>query len=111
MKLRALKIVSIILVLPFVFQFIKEKRRKSKIRRTILADGEDFSVTAKNIANSIGKSRDLYKNLITKVHPDRFVDGKKERATELSSKITKSKKNFDELTRLKVEVEDFLKTP
>jgi len=47
--------------------------------------------------------------LIVKVHPDKFSDSKKERATELSSRITKSKKNYEELYSLKIEVEEFLK--
>lgn len=68
----------------------------------------DYKSVAQNIALSISKSKDLYKSLIVKVHPDKFIEEKKEEATELSTRITMAKKNYEELTRLKIEVEQFL---
>lgn len=75
-----------------------------------MADSEsDYTKTAKNIALSISKSKNLYKSLITEVHPDRFQDEKKLIAEQLSIKITNAKKNYKELISLKVEVDEFLK--
>jgi hypothetical protein len=109
MKSKALKILSIITVLPFIIQIIIKQRKKSILRRKVLADGtDDYKGAAMNIANSISKSRELYKELIVKIHPDRFQDERRIVATELSAKITTARRNYDELTFLKIEVEKFL---
>lgn len=109
MKSKVLKIISIATVLPFIIQIIIKQRKKSILRKKVLADGtDDYKGAAKNIANSISKSRELYKELIVKVHPDRFQDERRVIATELSAKITKAKRNYDELTFLKTEVEKFM---
>ncbi|WP_445714011.1 hypothetical protein [Flavobacterium sp.] len=111
MKSKILKVVSIITIVPFAIQFIIKQRKKSILRKKVLADGtNDYEGTAKNIANSISKSRSLYKELITKVHPNNFNDDRIELATELSSKITKAKRNYEELIKLKIEVEEFINT-
>lgn len=99
----------------FWFLLISKKRRAKRIlKRKILADNDsNYSDTAKNIAMSISKSKILYKNLIAKVHPDKFFHHKdkikNEKVAELASRITKSKRNYDELRKLEIEVEEFLK--
>jgi hypothetical protein len=109
MKYNILRVVSIITVLPFIIELIIKHRKKSILRKKVLADGtDDYKGAATNIANSISKSRELYKELIVKIHPDRFFDERKIIATELSAKITKAKRNYAELNILKIEVEDFL---
>ncbi|WP_291399573.1 hypothetical protein [Daejeonella sp.] len=109
MKSKILKVLSIITVVPFIIQIIISQRKKSNLRKKVLADGtNDYIRTAQNIANSISKSKALYKELIVKVHPDRFTHDKKEEATELAARITKAKRNYDALTLLKKDVEDFL---
>lgn len=104
-------IVSVILFLFFIYFLVTYKKRKLKreIRKKIAADGEsDFAITAKNIAMSISKSKELYKSLITQIHPDRFLDERKIKATELSARITRSKKNYNELITIQLEVDEFL---
>lgn len=108
MKSKFLKIASSIPIISFLITSYNKKREKKELRRRILADGQDYTTTAKNIRNSISKSKVLYKKLIVKVHPDRFLDDRKTIATELCSKITKSKKNYDDLVKLEQEVNSFL---
>ena len=109
MKNEILKALTIVTVVPFIVQFFIKQRKKSQLRKRVLLDGiDDYANTAKNIANSISKSRLLYKELIVKIHPDRFLDDRKIIATELSARITKAKRNFDDLEQLKIEVENFL---
>jgi hypothetical protein len=109
MKSKILKFISIITIVPFVIQIILKQQKKSILRKKVLADGiDDYKGTAKNIANSISKSRSLYKELITKVHPNNFNDERIELATELSSKITNAKRNYEELVKLKIEVDKFI---
>jgi hypothetical protein len=92
----------------FALLFVKALK-KNKLRKRVLSEGvSDYKSVAQNIALSISKSKDLYKSLIVKVHPDKFIEEKKEEATELSTRITMAKKNYEELTRLKIEVEQFL---
>lgn len=88
----------------------KKRKKRSEIRKKVLVDSErDYGKIAKNMAFSISKSKNLYKLLIAKVHPDRFQDEKKVIAEHLSRKINNAKKNYDELISLKVEVDEFLK--
>lgn len=102
---------GIILFLYGIYYLLTLKKRR--LRRNIrkkLSQKEDnnFIHIFKNMAFSISKSKELYKSLITKVHPDRFTDERKIKAEELSARITKFKKNYDELLKLKVEVENFI---
>ena len=98
-----------VLLLSVAFILYKKNKRKRDLKRRVLADGNsDYSGTAKNISLSISKSKQLYKDLIVKVHPDRFQDDRKENATELSARITKAKRNYDELIGLEIEVKEFL---
>lgn len=116
MKIYIFEITGILfLIFTFWFLLISKKRRaKLILKRKILADiDSSYLDTAKNIAMSISKSRVLYKNLIAKVHPDKFFHHKdkikNEKVAELASRITKSKRNYDELCKIEIEVDKFLK--
>ena len=81
---------------------------RKKLRELLLKDiDKGFGDATKNIVLSISKSKDLYKHLIKQTHPDKFQDDKKGIATELSKRITKSKRNYGELIKLQEEVENF----
>jgi hypothetical protein len=95
-------------IFSFVKTFFIKRRKKSELRKKILSEEISYADTAENITKSITHSNILYKRLITKVHPDLFAENNKKYATELSSRITKNKKNYNELLKLKVEVEVFL---
>jgi hypothetical protein len=95
-------------ILSFVKTFFNERRKKSQLRKKILSEKISYTDTAENFTKSISHSDKLYKELITKIHPDLFEDNNKIYATELSAKITKNKKNYNELLKLKIEVENFL---
>ncbi|MGK0411987.1 MAG: hypothetical protein ACJA1B_000176 [Polaribacter sp.] len=97
-------------IVSFVKAFLLKRKKKAELRRKILSEKISYTDTANNITKSIAHSNKLYKELITKVHPDLFEESNKIYATELSSKITKNKKNYNELLKLKVQVERFLQT-
>lgn len=92
-----------------VFYLLVRRRIARKQLRESLLNGidEGFQETTHNIVLSISKSKDLYKSLIKQVHPDKFQDEKKIMATELSMKLTKAKRNYNELIKIKDEVEIF----
>lgn len=87
----------------------KKRKSKGKLRKKVLADGDnDYKTRAKNIALGIANGKDLYKELIVKVHPDKFSDDKKGTATLLSQRITDAKRNYNELCKIEEDVIKFL---
>lgn len=104
--------ITTIFIIILVFFFIKRYIKRYKLRKRIKEDGvADYKNVAKNILLSASKSKELYKSLITIVHPDNnnILKEYKDEATELSTKITNAKKNYEELCKLKTEVDEFLK--
>lgn len=100
-----------VILVPIAFWIYNKKKRKLEIKKKILTDNElDYGDTAKNIALSMSQAKKLYKQLIISVHPDRFPESKQNLATDLSARITKSKRNYDELMKLKEEVQSFLES-
>jgi len=105
-----IKLVISVFTLSLSVYFITKNIKRYKLRKRVLADNKnDYSDTARNIALSISKAKLLYKELIVKVHPDRFSGIKVEQANILSAKITESKRDYNALILLKEEVEKFLK--
>jgi hypothetical protein len=88
----------------------KKRKERNELKRKVLEDSDiNYGETAKNIALSISKAKVLYKSLITKVHPDLFLNDKRIIAEGLSSKITSAKKDYQALIELEKEVMEFLK--
>lgn len=86
---------------------LKKKKRKS------ISDDLEFDVSSSkkvdtktnDLIQDIFKAESLYKKLITKVHPDRFIDeDKKQLAEELSKEITKNKHSYSKLLDLEAQV-------
>lgn len=106
-------LIAVVSITIFVIWFLltsKKRKFKRDLKKKVLQDGnKDYKGTVTNIIASITKSKSLYKKLIIQVHPDRFLDDKKIIAEELSSRITKSKKDYSQLCQLEIEVNDFLK--
>lgn len=64
------------------------------------AKSQDIDMT--NLMNSINSSRDLYKELSRKCHPDRFHDeALKSKADNLFQEISDNKRNYNKLLELK----------
>lgn len=107
MKRKILKIISKVLIIPFFINRILERRR---IRKEILKDGNpDFKGTANNIILSMKLSKELHRELITKIHSDKIYDeDKKSKADDLAAKVNLARRNYSELTKLKIEIENFL---
>lgn len=101
-------IIAILTLLPFILLFIRKAVKKRRIREQLIREGGDYRETAKNIAESIAKAKALYKELITKVHPDKFSEENKAAANSLASKITKAKKDYATLCKLEKEVNEFI---
>lgn len=98
--------VSIVELSIIVFLIIKYKRKgkinyDNTIENTLL-NSKTANVDMDNVMDSINKSRDLYKQLSTKCHPDRFIDNDLNyKANEIFQEITKNQRNYKKLLELK----------
>lgn len=71
------------------------------------AKGQDIDMT--NLMNSINSSRDVYKELSRKCHPDRFQDETiKMKAENIFQEISKYKRNHAKLLELKKRAQEEL---
>lgn len=94
----------------FWFFISRKKRRiKKQLKQKNIFEQETTSKEqAENIVKTISKSKELYKTLIAKVHPDRIPEEKKETANALSQKITLARYNYTELVAIEKKVNEFL---
>lgn len=76
------------------------KASKEKTKLQLPKEEVDFD----NLNVSMSKSRELYKRLITRAHPDRYTDERlKELMETLSARITEHKHDFKVLKELELE--------
>jgi len=88
------------------FKLFKRKRISfNTVEGESLSDAKNSNVDMDNLMNSINKSRQLYKQLSAKCHPDRFVsdEEKKVIAESLFQDITRNQRNYNKLLELQEE--------
>jgi len=89
-----------------IFLIVKHKRH-AKINydsniENVLMNSKTANLDMDNVMDSINKSRDLYKQLSTKCHPDRFLDKDLNiKANDIFQEITKNQRNYKRLLELK----------
>ena len=93
----------------YLITYKKRKIRRELKKRVLKDSAKDNIKTAENIVNSISKSKKLYKELIVKIHPDKIHPDKIEKAQDISARLTQAKRNFNELSLLEIEINNFLK--
>lgn len=85
-------------VVKRLFQYYVRKKEIHKAREKILEEQIDFD----NIVSSAFHAKELYDELKTVCHPDRFLEEDvMSKATELFQAVTQNKGNYDELLKLK----------
>ncbi|MFM2338059.1 MAG: hypothetical protein RL115_1252 [Bacteroidota bacterium] len=97
---------SIELLIIFYLLGLLLKRKKNTIDITVGATinkAKTSMVDMGNVIDSIHQSRQLYKQLCTKCHPDRFTSDylKQKIAEDLFQEITRNQRNFNKLLELK----------
>jgi hypothetical protein len=108
-------------MLVAIFEFLiilwllsKLKKRNSgldfqNVSKADLKDLKNQSIDMDNLMNSINKSKELYKELSKKCHPDRFVNTDlQEVADKLFQEITLNQRNYNRLIELKEEAKQKL---
>lgn len=74
---------------------------KKNIKKSQKAD-----IDMDKLMNSINHARDLYKELSKKCHPDRYVNtDKQDMAEEIFQEISRNKRDFEKLSKLKLRAE------
>lgn len=85
-------------VIKRVLRYFARKREIRMEKRKILGERIDFD----NIVSSAFHAKELYDELKTVCHPDRFQErGAIAKATELFQAVTQNKGNYGELLKLK----------
>ena len=99
-----ISILEFIVIIFLVVRF-KSKRNKldfSDLERDTVTSAKSKKIDMNNLMNSINSSRDLYKELSRKCHPDRFInDPKHKMAEEIFQEISRHERNFEKLTLIK----------
>ena len=85
-------------VVKRVLQYLARKKEIHKVKEKIFEEQIDFD----NIVSSAFHAKELYDELKSVCHPDRFQDENVIlKATELFQAVTQNKGNYDELLKLK----------
>ena len=106
--------ISLIELLLIIYLIYKLKSKKKGIELTDLEtkhikDSKSNKIDMGNLMDSIHNSRNLYKELSKKCHPDRFINDPKQKiAEEIFQEITKYERNFEKLRSLKLRAENEL---
>ena len=103
-------IIEFMLIIWLLLELQKHKRGKldfADVNKADLRNSGDVNMD--NLMNSIHHSRELYKELSSKCHPDRFVNtAEHEIAEEIFQRISKNKRNYQQLLELKEEAKNKL---
>jgi len=99
-----LSIVEFLLIVYLGYKLSIKTRKAESSNSTFaqLEKARKTKIDMEGIMNSINKSKDLYKELSASCHPDRFINSPKQKlAEEIFQEISKNRRNFEELSKLK----------
>jgi hypothetical protein len=102
--------IELFIIVWLIVKLQGQKRNElelSNVKKSDLKKSENVNMD--NLLNSIHHSRELYKELSIKCHPDRFVNSsKQEIAQEIFQRISRHKRNYEQLMLIKEEAKDKL---
>ena len=99
-----LALAELLIIIYLAYKVINRKKNQTFSDFTLdnFTKSRNANIDMNNLMDDINQSRDLYKKLSSLCHPDRFVNTAKEYISEeIFQEISKNKRNFEELTRLK----------
>ena len=110
---KAVSIIEFIIITLLLFLILRKTKlqheKKDRLKDE-LYNAKKSEINMNDLMNSINQSKDLYKLLSTKCHPDRFVNTELENiANSIFQEITKNRRNYNKLNDLKTEAENKLK--
>jgi predicted membrane protein len=96
---------AILFIVIFLYSMFSKKRKKeefTEISREGLKKLKNEKVDMNDLMDSINNSKELYRTLSAKCHPDKFVNSTKHQiAEDLFKEIAANKRNFKQLENLK----------
>lgn len=105
-------LVAIIEFVVILFLLLKKKKTNldySDVNQSEIKKMKNQDIDMDNLMNSITHSKELYKELSKKCHPDRFVNTHlQEVADKLFQEITANQRNHKRLTELKKQAQNEL---
>ena len=99
-----ISIIEFATILVLIIKLLKKNKNVffNDIPHDKLKKAKKKKIDMNNLINSINNSGILYKELSKKCHPDQFINSEKHMiAQEIFKEISKNKRNYDELNRLK----------
>lgn len=88
-----------------ILQYFSRRKEIHRVKKKVLDEQIDFD----NIVSSVFHAKELYDELKTVCHPDRYHDSETiAKATELFQSVTQNKGNYGELLKLKDRIYDEL---
>lgn len=95
-------ILEFLIILYLIFKKNKKVLELSDTEKEEIGVSKEIKIDMEDLLNNIHKSKALYKELIVKCHPDKFINDPRQKiADEISQEITKNEKNFKNLNSLK----------
>lgn len=97
-------LIEFIIIIILIIRIYKAKSnsQQDNFETDILKNAKNAKIDMSDLMDSINGSRELYKELSRKCHPDKFVNTEKEKiAEELFQEIVKHKRNYKMLGHLK----------
>lgn len=109
-------IAEFFIIVVLVIRIIKLKSKNvSDVNTTLgskldlISDARSGEVDMDDLMMNINRSKELYKKLSSKCHPDRFIDVEKnEIANEIFQNITKNQRNYKQLLVLSEQAQNEL---
>jgi hypothetical protein len=96
--------VELLLIVYLIYR-IKSKKVVSELTDLEIQNiksSKNTSIDMNDLMNNIHNSRNLYKELSRKCHPDRFIgDPKHQIAEEIFQEISENERNYEKLNQLK----------
>ncbi len=107
-----LAFIELVIILALIRYTLKNRNKLSDEELSQLEklkDAKRADIDMNGLLDSINNSKAIHRELITKCHPDRFIDqGLREKANAIIQEINQNKNNYSVLVQLKSKAEQEL---
>lgn len=103
-----LAIIELLVILFLIYRLkrVNNNLAFNDVAKKDIKKSQKTDIDMDNLMNSINGSRELYKELSKKCHPDRFANtDKQDLAEKIFQEISKNKRDFGKLSALKLRAE------
>lgn len=95
-------ILELFIIITLIYRKNKNKKELSELESKVIKESKEVIIDMDNLMDNIHSSRQLYKEISRKCHPDNFINHPKHKlAEDIFQEITKNEKNYKNLSALK----------